>query len=58
MTLLIKAVLSSLQDVAAAHGLKDARVDYKVNRAGEIVFAIIVPAPEGEPDNWRDHVAD
>ncbi len=43
LNLLVRAVASALADVATAKGLANARVDWKTNKRGELVIAIIVP---------------
>ncbi len=49
MNLLVNQLKLALGELAKKKGLKDARVDHKVNAKGELVIAIIVPpSREGE----------
>jgi hypothetical protein len=50
MNLLINALKIAIDDLAKAKGLKNARVDYKVNRRGELVVALIIPP--SRPGEW------
>jgi hypothetical protein len=50
MNLLIQRLKHELQDLAAKKDLKNARVDDKVNRRGELVVAIIIPPKY--PGEW------
>jgi len=52
-SLLVRALLASLQDVAEKRGLVDFKVRHTVNRQGQLVVCIIVDAPAREPDKWR-----
>ena len=51
MNLLVRAVASALADIATAKGLENARVDWKTNKRGELVIAIIVPPKF--PGQWE-----
>jgi hypothetical protein len=45
--LFLKALLSSLEATARAKGVTKLRVDYKRNKRGELVIALIVPDDDG-----------
>jgi hypothetical protein len=51
MNLLVRAVAAALADIAKAKHLENARVDWKTNKRGELVIAIIV-----DHDPVRAHV--
>lgn len=46
----MKAIMADIARVAGKHELK-ARVDFKINKAGELVIALLVP--ETYKDQWR-----
>ena len=50
MNLLINSLKNALADLAKAKGLTKARVDYKTNKRGELVVAIIIPP--SRPGEW------
>ena len=50
LNLLVRAVASALTDVAKEKGLVNARVDWRTNKRGELVIAIIVPPKT--PGEW------
>jgi hypothetical protein len=50
MNLLVNALKLALSDVATAKGLDKARVDYKTNKRGELVMALIIPSRR--PGEW------
>ena len=51
MNLLVNAIKGRLYDVIEASGLQGkARIDYKTNKKGELVMAIIIPP--SRPGEW------
>ncbi|HEY2515748.1 MAG TPA: hypothetical protein VGI39_32990 [Polyangiaceae bacterium] len=50
MNLLLNQVRKELAELAQRKGLKGARVEYKVNKSGALVIALILP--ETFPGEW------
>jgi hypothetical protein len=43
MNLMIRALMSQIEDLARARGFERARVLHKVNRHGELVIGLLIP---------------